>query len=85
MTGLLLFGSFYAGLSFFHNYLCGSRAVLMGAVIRVQILFWWAGMWVVPWGKRGFFLRMMGRMRMGVVQGVVFILFRMSIFVKACL
>jgi hypothetical protein len=54
-------------------------------MIRVQILFRWLGMRIVPWGERGFFLRMMGRMRMGVVHGVVFVLFRMSILVKACL
>ena len=57
----------------------------MGAMIRVQILFRRAGMWVVPRGKRVFFLRMMGRMRMGVVHGMVFVLFCMSILVKACL
>jgi hypothetical protein len=57
----------------------------MGAVIRVQILLRWLGMRVVPRGKRVFFLRMMGRMRMEVIHGVVCILFRMSILVKACL
>ena len=57
----------------------------MGAMIRVQILLRLTGMWVVPWGERGFFLGMMGRMRMGVVHRMVFVLFCMSILVKACL
>jgi hypothetical protein len=57
----------------------------MGAMILVQILLRWLGMRVMPRGKRGFFLRMMGRMRMGMVHGVVFVFFCMSILVKACL
>jgi len=57
----------------------------MGAMIRVQILLRWLGMRVVPRGKRIFFLRMVGGMRMGVIHRVVFVLFPMPILVKACL
>jgi hypothetical protein len=57
----------------------------MGSMIRVQILLRWPGVGVVPRGERGFFLRMVGRMRMGVVHGVVFVFLCMSIVVRACL
>jgi|APFre7841882654_1041346.scaffolds.fasta_scaffold46454_3 hypothetical protein len=57
----------------------------MGAMIRIQILLRRLGMRAVPWGKRGFFLRMMGRVRMEVIHGMVFILFLMPILVEACL
>ena len=56
----------------------------MGTMIDIQSLLWRLGMWVVPWGERWFFLWMMGRVRMGVVQGVVFVLFHVPILVEAC-
>ena len=51
-------------------------------MINIQFLLWWPGMRVVTWGERGFFLRMMGRVRMGVVQGMVFVLFAVPVLVK---
>jgi hypothetical protein len=85
LTGLSLFWRFYADFSFFHYYLCRSRAVLVGAMIRVKDLILRQSMRCVPRGERGFLLWMMGGMRMEVVHGVVFVLFSMSIFIKTCL
>ena len=56
----------------------------MGTMIDIQSLLRRPGMSVVPWGERWFFLWMMGGVRMRVVQGVVFILFRMPVLVKTC-
>ena len=56
----------------------------MGTMIDIQSLFGWLGMRVVPWGERWFFLWMMGRVRMRVVQGVVFVLFHVPVLVKTC-
>ncbi len=84
MTGLSFFGCFCPGFSFLHHYLCRSRAILVGTMIDIQSLFWRLGMSVVPWGERWFFLWMMGRMRMRVVQGMVFVLFHVPVLVKAC-
>jgi len=83
-TGLSFFGSFCPGFPFFHHYLCRSRAILVGAMIHIKNLFGRLGMRVVPWGERWFFLWMMGRVRMGVVQGVVFVLFHVPVLVKTC-
>lgn len=55
----------------------------MGAMIHIKNLFGRLSMRVVPWGLRWFFLWMMGRVRMRVVQGVVFVLFRVPVLVKA--
>jgi hypothetical protein len=40
-------------------------------------------MGIVPWRKDGFFLRVMGRMRMQVIQRVVLILFCVAFLVLA--
>jgi hypothetical protein len=56
----------------------------MGAMIHIKDLFGRLGMRVVPWGERWFFLWMVGRVRMGVVQGVVFVLFHVPVLVKTC-
>jgi hypothetical protein len=56
----------------------------MGAMIRIQYVLRRLGMRIVPRGELGFFLRVMSRVRMRVVHGVVFIIFCMSILVKAC-
>jgi hypothetical protein len=77
-------GSFCPGFSLFHHYLCRSRAIFMGAMIHIQCLFRWLGMRIVPWGQQRFFLRMMSGVRMGVVQGMVFVLFHVPILIKAC-
>src|SRR4030042_5033349 len=84
ITGLLFSGSFCPGFPFFHHYLCRSRAILMGAMIHIQNLLGRLGMRVVTRGERWFFLWMMGRVRMGVVQGMVFVLFHVPVLVKAC-
>jgi hypothetical protein len=56
----------------------------MGAMIHIKELFGRLGMRVMPWGERWFFLWMVGRVRMGVVQGVVFVLFHVPVLVKTC-
>jgi hypothetical protein len=56
----------------------------MGAVIYIQHLLRWPGVGVVPGRKRGFFLRVVGRVRVGVILGVVFVLFPVSIPVRTC-
>ena len=83
-TGLSFFGSFCPGFPPLHHDLCRSRAILMGAMIHIQNLLWRLGMRVVTLGKRWFFLWMMGRVRMGVVQRMVFVLFHVPVLVKAC-
>jgi hypothetical protein len=56
----------------------------MGAMIHIQHPLRRLGMGVVPRGQRGFFLRMMVRVRMGMIQGMVFVLFRVPVAVRAC-